>query len=47
MTAKSQYRRPPELTGTQTRFLTRRGLITPDANLAFPILARWLNEFAE
>jgi hypothetical protein len=37
----------PELTGAQTRFLVRRGLITADIELAFPILARWLNEFAE
>ncbi|MEO8496563.1 MAG: hypothetical protein ABI614_15965 [Planctomycetota bacterium] len=37
----------PELTPAQTRFLIRRGLITADAKLAFPILARWLNDFAE
>lgn len=39
--------RTPELTGNQTRFLIGRGLITADGRLAFPILARWLNEFAE
>lgn len=37
----------PELTGNQTRFLSRRGLITADGTLAFSILARWLNEYAE
>ena len=37
----------PDLTGPQSRFLIRRGLITPEATLAFPILARWLNEYAE
>ncbi len=37
----------PELTGAQSRFLVRRGLITADGKLAFPILARWLNEFSE
>ncbi|MFM9962282.1 MAG: hypothetical protein ACKV2Q_13800 [Planctomycetaceae bacterium] len=39
--------RTPELTGNQTRFLMRRGLITADGTLAFPILGRWLNESAE
>ena len=37
----------PELTGNQSRFLLRRGLITGEGTLAFPILARWLNEYAE
>ena len=37
----------PELTGNQSRFLSRRGLITAEGTLAFPILARWLNEYAE
>jgi hypothetical protein len=37
----------PELTGNQSRFLMRRGLITAEGTLAFPILARWLNEYAE
>jgi hypothetical protein len=37
----------PELTGNQSRFLSRRGLITAEGALAFPILARWLNECTE
>ena len=37
----------PELTGAEKRFLVRRGLITDDGKLAFPILARWLTDFAE
>jgi hypothetical protein len=37
----------PELTASQTRFLIRRGLITAEGELAFPILAKWLNEYAE
>ena len=39
--------RTPELTGNQSRFLLRRGLITTEGTLAFPILGRWLNESAE
>ena len=39
--------RTPELTGNQSRFLLRRGLITAAGTLAFPILGRWLNESAE
>jgi hypothetical protein len=37
----------PELNGNQSRFLNRRGLINADATLAFPILGRWLQEYAE
>ena len=37
----------PEITAAQFRFLMRRGLITAEGTLAFPILARWLNEYAE
>ena len=37
----------PELTGNQSRFLIRRGLITAAGTLAFPILGRWLNESSE
>ena len=37
----------PVITPTQSRFLMRRGLITAEGTLAFPILARWLNEYAE
>jgi len=37
----------PELTGNQSRFLIRRGLITAEGTLAFPILGIWLNESAE
>ena len=37
----------PEITAAQSRFLMRRGLITAEGTLAFPILARWLNEYAE
>lgn len=37
----------PELTPAQKRFLIRRGLIDADGKLVFPILARWLNEYAE
>jgi len=37
----------PELTATQTRFLIRHGLITAEGELAFPIHAKWLNEYAE
>ena len=37
----------PELTGNQSRFLSRRGLITAEGTLAFPILARWLNEYVD
>lgn len=40
-------RETPELTPAQTRFLVRRGVITTEGKLAFPILARWLNEYAE
>lgn len=37
----------PELTTAQTRFLMRRGLIDAEGTLVFPILAHWLNEYAE
>ena len=37
----------PEITPAQSRFLMRRGLIMAEGTLAFPILARWLNEYAE
>ena len=37
----------PEITPAQSRFLLRRGLIAADGMLAFPILARWFNEYAE
>ncbi|MFT4555161.1 MAG: hypothetical protein ACI93T_003734 [Porticoccaceae bacterium] len=37
----------PKLTPAQKRFLIRRGLMTNEETLAFPILAKWLNEFAE
>jgi len=36
-----------DLTPTQTRFLIRRGLLTSAGSLAFPILERWLNEYAD
>jgi hypothetical protein len=36
----------PDLTGNQSRFLIRRGLINAEGTLAFSILARWLNEYA-
>lgn len=35
------------LTLAQTRFLIRRGLLKSDGSLAFPILERWLNEYAD
>jgi len=36
-----------ELTSNHSRFLSRRGLTTTDGKLAFPILARWLQEYAD
>lgn len=36
-----------ELTGNQSRFLSRRGLPTIDGKLAFPILGSWLQEYAD
>ena len=40
-------RRTPEFTRNQSRFFLRRGLITAAGTLAFPILERRLNEYAE
>jgi hypothetical protein len=39
--------KPADLKPPEQRFLIRRGLITPNGTLAFPILARWLDEYAD